>query len=128
MRLNLEGRGVRILAVAIIAVLLGLLAWREGQQRWQTFGQWQALAQSAQALRAARTLTVDDLQRAAKAREISIETLEPGSEEWLVRGRLKDERVLQDWLQQLEREGARPLRWGLRRDDSALHFELALQR
>ncbi|TBV06699.1 type II secretion system protein GspM [Phytopseudomonas dryadis] len=128
MRLNLERRGVRLLAVAIIAVLLALLAWREGQQRWQAFGQWQALAQSALALRAARALTADDLQQAAKAREISIETLEPGSEEWLVRGRLKDERVLQDWLQQLQREGARPLRWGLRRDDSALHFELALQR
>jgi len=128
MRLNLEGRGVRILAVAIIAVLLALLAWREGQQRSQAFGQWRTLAQSALALRAERRLTADDLQQAAKAREISIETLEPGSEEWLVRGQLKDERVLQDWLLQLEREGARPLRWGLRRGESALHFELALQR
>lgn len=128
MRLNLEGRGVRILAVAIIVVLLALLAWREGQQRWQAFGQWQTLAQSALALRAEKTLTADDLQQAAQAREISIETLEPGSEEWLVRGQVKNERVLQDWLLQLEREGARPLRWGLQRGESALQFELALQR
>lgn len=128
MNLNLERRGMRLLAVVIVAVLLALLTWREGRQHWQAFGQWQTLAQSALALRAERRFTADDLQQAAKAREISIETLEPGSEEWLVRGQLKDERVLQDWLLQLEREGARPLRWGLRRGESALHFELALQR
>lgn len=128
MSLNLQHRGVRLLAVAIIAVLLALLAWREGQQRWQAFGQWQALAGSSLALGADRTLSADDLQQAAKARDISIEALEPDTEQWLVRGRLQDERVLQAWLLQLEREGAQLLRWSLRREESALHFELALQR
>lgn len=128
MSLNLQHRGVRLLAVAIIAVLLALLAWREGQQRWQAFGQWQALAGSSLALGADRTLSADDLQQAAKARDISIEALEPDAGQWLVRGRLQDERVLQAWLLQLEREGAQLLRWSLRREESALHFELALQR
>ena len=128
MSLNLEHRGVRLLAVAIIAVLLALLAWREGQQRWQAFGQWQALAGASLALGADSTLSAEDLQQAAKARDIRIDTLEPDSAHWLVRGRLKDERVLQDWLLQLEREGAQLLRWSLRREESALHFELALQR
>lgn len=128
MSLNLEHRGVRLLAVAIIAVLLALLAWREGQQRWQAFGQWQALAGSSLALRTNSTLSAEDLQQAAKARDIRIDTLEPDSEHWLVRGQLKDERVLQDWLLQLQREGAQLLRWSLRREESALHFELALQR
>lgn len=128
MKMNLEHRGVRLLAVAIIAVLLALLAWREGQQRWQAFGQWQALAGSSLALGAGRTLSADDLQQAAKARDISIDTLEPDTEHWLVRGQLKDERVLQDWLLQLEQEGAQLLRWSLRREEAALHFELALQR
>lgn len=128
MSLNLERRSVRLLAVAIIVVLLALLAWREGQQRWQAFGQWQALAGSSLALGAGRTLSADDLQQAAKARDIRIDTLEPDTEQWLLRGQLKDERVLQDWLLQLQREGAQLLRWSLRREESALHFELALQR
>lgn len=128
MSLSFERRSVHLLAAAIIVVLLVLLAWREGQQRWQVFGQWQALARSAMTLRAERALTSDELHQAAKARDISIETLEVGNQEWLVRGRLKNERVLSDWLQQLERDGARPLRWGLRRGESALHFDLALQR
>nr|WP_312232271.1 type II secretion system protein GspM [Pseudomonas sp.] len=128
MSLNLQHRGVRLLAVAIIAVLLALLAWREGQQRWQAFGQWQALAGSSLALGAVRTLSADDLQQAAKARDIRIDTLEPNAEQWLLRGQLKDERVLQAWLLQLQREGAQLLRWSLRREESALHFELALQR
>jgi len=114
--------------VAIIVVLLALLAWREGQQRWQAFGQWQALAGSSLALGAGRTLSADDLQQAAKARDIRIDALEPDTEQWLLRGQLKDERVLQDWLLQLQREGAQLLRWSLRRKESALHFELALQR
>lgn len=128
MSVNLGKRNVRLLAAAITAVLLVLLAWREGQQRWQVFGQWQALAQSALALRAEKNLTADYLQQAAKTRQISIDSLDPSSEEWLVRGQLKDERVLQDWLLQLQREGAQPLRWGLQRGKSALHFELVLQR
>lgn len=128
MSLNLERRSVRLLAVAIIVVLLALLAWREGQQRWQAFGQWQALAGSSLALGAGRTLSADDLQQAAKARDIRIDTLETDTEQWLLRGQLKDERVLQDWLLQLQREGAQLLRWSLRREESALHFELALQR
>ncbi|KAB0550863.1 type II secretion system protein GspM [Pseudomonas argentinensis] len=128
MSLNLERRSVRLLAVAIIVVLLALLAWREGQQRWQAFGQWQALAGSTLALGAGRTLSADDLQQAAKARDIRIDTLEPDTEQWLLRGQLKDERVLQDWLLQLQLEGAQLLRWSLRREESALHFELALQR
>ncbi|PZW47643.1 type II secretion system protein GspM [Pseudomonas sp. URMO17WK12:I2] len=128
MSLNLERRSVRLLAVAIIVVLLALLAWREGQQRWQAFGQWQALAGSSLALGAGRTLSADDLQQAAKARDIRIDALEPDTGQWLLRGQLKDERVLQDWLLQLEREGAQLLRWSLRREESALHFELALQR
>ncbi|MBD9655498.1 type II secretion system protein GspM [Pseudomonas sp. PDM12] len=128
MSLNLERRSVRLLAVAIIVVLLALLAWREGQQRWQAFGQWQALAGSSLALGAGRTLSADDLQQAAKARDIRIDALEPDTEQWLLRGQLKDERVLQDWLLQLQREGAQLLRWSLRREESALHFELALQR
>lgn len=128
MSLNLERRSVRLLAVAIIGVLLALLAWREGQQRWQAFGQWQALAGSSLALGAGRTLSADDLQQAAKARDIRIDTLEPDTEQWLLRGQLKDERVLQDWLLQLQLEGAQLLRWSLRREESALHFELALQR
>lgn len=128
MSLNLERRGVRLLAVAIIVVLLALLAWREGQQRWQAFGQWQALAGSSLALGAGRTPSADDLQQAAKARDIRIDTLEPDTEQWLLRGQLKDERVLQAWLLQLEEEGAQLLRWSLRREESALHFELALQR
>lgn len=128
MSLNLERRSVRLLAVAIIVVLLALLAWREGQQRWQAFGQWQALAGSSLALGAGRTLSADDLQQAAKARDIRIDTLEPDTEQWLLRGQLKDERVLQDWLLQLQLEGAQLLRWSLRREESALHFELALQR
>ncbi len=128
MSLNLERRSVRLLAVAIIVVLLALLAWREGQQRWQAFGQWQALAGSSLALGAGRTLSADDLQQAAKARDIRIDALEPDTEQWLLRGQLKDERVLQDWLLQLHREGAQLSRWSLRREESALHFELALQR
>ncbi|MER0040736.1 type II secretion system protein GspM [Pseudomonas sp. MGal98] len=128
MSLNLERRSVRLLAVAIIVVLLALLAWREGQQRWQAFGQWQALAGSSLALGAGRTLSADDLQQAAKARDIRIDALEPDTDQWLLRGQLKDERVLQDWLLQLQREGAQLLRWSLRREESALHFELALQR
>lgn len=128
MSLNLERRSVRLLAVAIIVVLLALLAWREGQQRWQAFGQWQALAGSSLALGAGRTLSADDLQQAAKARDIRIDALEPDTEQWLLRGQLKDERVLQDWLLQLQMEGAQLLRWSLRREESALHFELALQR
>lgn len=128
MSLNLERRSVRLLAVVIIVVLLALLAWREGQQRWQAFGQWQALAGSSLALGAGRTLSADDLQQAAKARDIRIDALEPDTEQWLLRGQLKDERVLQDWLLQLQREGAQLLRWSLRREESALHFELALQR
>ncbi|OLU28704.1 type II secretion system protein GspM [Pseudomonas sp. PA15(2017)] len=128
MNLGFERRNVHLLAAAVIIVLLALLAWREGQQRWQVFRQWQALAQSALTMRAERTLTTDELHQAAKARDISIESLEVGNQQWLVRGRVKDERVLGDWLQQLEREGARPLRWGLRRGDSALQFDLALQR
>lgn len=128
MSLNLERRSVRLLAVVIIVVLLALLAWREGQQRWQAFGQWQALAGSSLALGAGRTLSADDLQQAAKARDIRIDALEPDTDQWLLRGQLKDERVLQDWLQQLQREGAQLLRWSLRREESALHFELALQR
>lgn len=128
MSLNLERRSVRLLAVAIIIVLLALLAWREGQQRWQAFGQWQALAGSSLALGAGRTLSADDLQQAAKARDIRIDALEPDTDQWLLRGQLKDERVLQDWLLQLQREGAQLLRWSLRREESALHFELALQR
>lgn len=128
MSLNLERRSVRLQAVAIIVVLLALLAWREGQQRWQAFGQWQALAGSSLALGAGRTLSADDLQQAAKARDIRIDALEPDTDQWLLRGQLKDERVLQDWLLQLQREGAQLLRWSLRREESALHFELALQR
>lgn len=128
MSLNLERRSVRLLTVAIIVVLLALLAWREGQRRWQAFGQWQALAGSSLALGAGRTLSADDLQQAAKARDIRIDTLEPDTEQWLLRGQLKDERVLQDWLLQLQLEGAQLLRWSLRREESALHFELALQR
>lgn len=128
MSLNLERRSVRLLAVAIIVVLLALLAWREGQQRWQAFGQWQALAGSSLALGAGRTLSADDLQQAAKARDIRIDALEPDTEQWLLRGQLKDERVLQDWLLQLQQEGAQLLRWSLRREESALHFELALLR
>lgn len=128
MNLHLGRRSVRLLAALVIAVLLALLAWRDGQQRWQAFGQWQALAQSAQALRADRALTADDLQQAARAHGIPLETLEPGSEEWLLRGRLKDAGQLQDWLLQLQRDGAQPLRWGLQRDESALQFELVLQR
>jgi len=128
MSLNLERRSVRLLAVAIIVVLLALLAWREGQQRWQAFGQWQALAGSSLALGAGKALSADDLQQAAKARDIRIDALEPDTEQWLLRGQLKDERVLQDWLLQLQREGAQLLRWSLRREESALHFELALQR
>ena len=128
MSLNLERRSVCLLAVAIIVVLLALLAWREGQQRWQAFGQWQALAGSSLALGAGRTLSADDLQQAAKARDIRIDALEPDTEQWLLRGQLKDERVLQDWLLQLQQEGAQLLRWSLRREESALHFELALQR
>ena len=128
MSLNLERRSVCLLAVAIIVVLLALLAWREGQQRWQAFGQWQALAGSSLALGAGRTLSADDLQQAAKARDIRIDALEPDTEQWLLRGQLKDERVLQDWLLQLQQEGAQLLRWSLRREESALHFELALLR
>lgn len=128
MNLHLGRRRLRLLAGLAIAVLLGLLAWREGQQRWQAFAQWQALAQSAQALGADSALTADDLQQAARARGIRLESLEPGSEAWLLRGQLKDAQVLQDWLLHLQRDGAQPLRWGLQRDESALQFELVLQR
>ncbi|WP_338001333.1 hypothetical protein [Pseudomonas brassicae] len=45
-----------------------------------------------------------------------------------MQGRVADERVLQDWLQALQRDGARPLQWGLEQAEGGLNFDLVLAR
>ena len=124
----MQRRTLHLLAGAAIVILLGVLLGREALQRWQDFHQWRSLAESAAALATAQTPGAEALRQSASSRQIELVSLEAGSDGWLLGGELKDARQLQDWLQQLQREGVQPLRWGLQREAPALRFELVLAR
>ncbi|PWB30891.1 type II secretion system protein GspM [Pseudomonas sp. SDI] len=115
------------LAWATLATLLLVLALREGLGRWQTLTQWQALAVSAASLQAGARIDAEQLQQSAQARQIVIDHLQPQDGGWQVRGQLPSEQVFQDWLQQLQRDGSRPLRWGLEQAEGGLRFDVTVQ-
>lgn len=127
MNLNLERRWLMPLAWATIVTLLLVLALREGVGRWQTLTQWQALAVSAASLQAGARIDAEQLQQSAQARRIVIDDLQPQEGGWQVRGQLPSEQVFQEWLQQLQRDGGRPLRWGLEQTEGGLRFDVTVQ-
>lgn len=123
-----ERRWLMPLAWATLAILLLGLGVREGLGLWREQAQWQALAVSALGLQAGPALTVEQLQQSAAARQIALSEVQPVEAGWQLRGRLGDERVLHDWLLALQRDGARPLQWGLEQADGGLSFDLVLAR
>lgn len=127
MNLPIERRWLMPLAWAVITALVVLLALREGFGRWQLLGQWQGLAESAAGLQPSATLSVEQVQQSAQARQISIDDLQPEQGGWQVRGHLRNEQAFQDWLQGLQREGGQPLAWGLEQGEAGLRFELVIQ-
>lgn len=128
MKVSAERRWLMPAAWAAVAVLLLSLGVREGFGLWREQAQWQVLAASAVSLQAGPALTAEQLQQAAMARQIVLSEVQPVEAGWQLRGRLGDERVLHDWLLALQRDGARPLQWGLEQADGGLSFDLVLAR
>ena len=128
MNMTVQRRWVMPIAWATAGVLVLSLAVREGLAQWREQAQWLALAQSAAGLQAGAALSVEQLQQSAAARQIVLHEVQPGEAGWQVRGQVADARVLQDWLQALQRDGARPLQWGLEQAEPGLGFDLVLAR
>jgi len=115
------------LAWGVVALLLGLLALREGVALWQEQRQWQALAESLAAQPRQPALTLEALHQSALARHIELAEVQSEEQGWLLRGKVVDAHALQPWLQALRDDGAQPLQWGLERDSEGLRFTVRLR-
>lgn len=115
------------LAWGVVALLLVLLALREGVAFWQEQRQWQALAESLAAQPRQPALTLEALHQSAQARHIELAEVQSEDEGWLLRGKVVDAQALQGWLQALRDDGAQPLQWGLERDTEGLRFTVRLR-
>lgn len=115
------------LAALLIAVLLAYLAVREGLSCWRAREQWQALAATAAQLQRGPALTLERLHGSAQARQVTISEVEPQGQAWSVRGQVATAEQLEQWLQALQGEGARPVQWGLEQHAGTLRFELLVQ-
>lgn len=128
MNVDRQRRWLMPAAWVTVALLVLSLALREGLAQWREHAQWQALAASAAQLQAGVALGVEPLQQSAAAHQIVVREVQSAEAGWQVQGRVADERVLQDWLQALQRDGARPLQWGLEQAEGGLNFDLVLAR
>jgi len=115
------------LAWGVVALLLVLLALREGVAFWQEQRQWQTLAESLAAQPDQPALTLEALHQSAQARHIELAEVQSEDQGWLLRGKVVDAQALQGWLQSLRDDGAQPLQWGLERDTEGLRFTLRLR-
>jgi len=115
------------LAWGVVALLVALLALREGIAYWREQAQWRALAESLTAQAQQPALTLEGLHQSAQARHIELVEVQPEDEGWLARGKVADAQALQGWLQALRDDGARPLQWGLERDTEGLRFTVRLR-
>lgn len=116
-----------LLAWGIVALLVVLLALREGIAYWREQAQWRALAESLTAQVQQPALTLEGLHQSAQARHIELAEVQPEDEGWLARGKVADAQVLQGWLQALRDDDAQPLQWGLERDSEELRFTVRLR-
>jgi len=110
------------LAWGVVALLLVLLALREGVAFWQEQRQWQTLAESLAAQPRQPALTLEALHPSAQARHIELVEVQSEDEGWLLRGKVADAQTLQGWLQSLRDDGAQLLQWGLERNTEGLCF------
>ncbi|QJQ08938.1 type II secretion system protein GspM [Pseudomonas putida] len=111
----------------LIALLLAVLALREGMAQWREVSQWRGLAEQAASLHGGPGLSLERLKQSAEARRVVLAEVDVQGKAWQLRGQVADERVLQGWLQSLHEEGATPLQWGLEQDGKALRFDLVVQ-
>ncbi|MGO3986131.1 type II secretion system protein GspM [Pseudomonas sp. SAS7] len=111
----------------LIALLLTVLALREGLAQWREVSQWRGLAEQAASLNGGTGLSLERLKQSAEARQVVLAEVDVQGKAWQLRGQVADERVLQGWLQSLHEEGATPLQWGLEQDGKALRFDLVVQ-
>jgi type II secretion system protein M (XcpZ-type) len=114
-------------AWALIALLLGFLAVREGVAHVRELNQWRGLAEQAASLHGGPGLSLERLRQSAQARRIDLAEVDVQGKTWQLRGQVADEQVLQAWLQSLRAEGAQPLQWGLEQQAKVLRFDLVLQ-
>ena len=128
MTVRVQRRWLMPVAWVTLLVLSSSLALREGLALWHEQTQWRGLAESAAGMQPGAALTAEYLQRSAVARQIALVEVLPGDTGWQLRGRLTDERLLNDWLQALHLDGARPLQWGLERTEAGFDFDLVLAR
>ena len=111
----------------LIALLLAVLALREGLAQWREVSQWRGLAEQAASLHGGPGLSLERLKQSAEARRVVLAEVDVQGKAWQLRGQVADERVLQGWLQSLYEEGVTPLQWGLEQDGKALRFDLVVQ-
>jgi hypothetical protein len=114
-------------AWALIGLLLGFLATREGLAQWRELSQWRELAVQAATLQKGPGVSLERLRQSAQARQIELADVEVQGKAWQLRGLVADERVLQGWLHSLRAEGMQPLQWGLEQDAQGLRFDLVVQ-
>ncbi|WP_448176875.1 type II secretion system protein GspM [Pseudomonas putida] len=114
-------------AWGLIALLLAVLALREGVAQWRELGQWRALAEQAASLQGGPGVNLERLRQSAQARGIELTEVDTQDKAWQLRGQVADERMLQGWVQSLRAEGALPLKWGLEQQGKALRFDLVVQ-
>lgn len=114
-------------AWGLIALLLAVLALREGVAQWRELGQWRALAEQAASLQGGPGVNLERLRQSAQARGIELTEVDTQDKAWQLRGQVADERMLQGWVQSLRAEGALPLQWGLEQQGKALRFDLVVQ-
>lgn len=126
MTFTLSPRMRQWLALGCIGVLLAILAGREALGRWQALEQWRSLAASAAALQAHAPVAIEQLTQSAEQGRLKVELAEVREGNWLLTGRVNDERHLHDWLRRIRDEGAEPLSWSLQRGESDLGFEVVV--
>ena len=111
----------------LIALLLAVLALREGLAQWREVSQWRGLAEQAASLHGGSGLSLERLKQSAEARRVVLAEVDVQGKAWQLRGQVADERVLQGWLQSLHEEGVTPLQWGLELDGKGLRFDVRVQ-
>lgn len=115
------------LAWGVVALLLVVLALREGLGYWRDVQQWRVLAESVAGLREPQALSLERLRQSAQARGIGLDEIQAEGERWQVRGKVTQAQALQAWLQALREEGAQPLQWALAREADGLRFAVQVR-
>ncbi|MCO7519493.1 MULTISPECIES: type II secretion system protein GspM [unclassified Pseudomonas] len=115
------------LAWGVVALLLVVLALREGLGYWRDVQQWRVVAESVAGLREPQALSLERLRQSAQARGIGLDEIQAEGERWQVRGKVTQAQALQAWLQALREEGAQPLQWALAREADGLRFAVQVR-